>query len=108
MSLDEMLHYFFHQCIQSLHVTRASALMVFNCLLCIGVILLNKFNSIQVNVICLRITDPQQRYGLGIVVRAKGTLANTILHGKVTGKDHEEDQQDSGWTTKRNRQGKLG
>ena len=28
MSLGEMLHSFFHQCIQSLHVTRASALMV--------------------------------------------------------------------------------
>ena len=34
----------------------------------------------------------------GHAVTVKGTLANTVLQSRLHGKDHEEGQQDSGWT----------
>ena len=50
----------------------------------------------------LEIVKKRKLRWFGHVVRVKGTLLNTILQSKVEVKDHEEGQQDSGWTIQRN------
>ena len=40
-------------------------------------------------------------FGYDVVVKGRGTMLNNIgvcYRAKLTGKDHEEDQQDSGWS----------